>query len=454
MVDFSGPVTADGIVRPMCVVSFDLAANGYVEEEFLASGTASSYLVPGERGSDGRWAAEASGSAPFRTRIVVRRPADPGRFSGTLLLEWLNVSSGLEADPDWAYLHEEIFRCGHAYAAVSAQALGIQGGQGLIGVPGPPSPGLRGLDPVRYGDLEHPGDKYSFDVFGQIGKALSGRQPGGTAGPVAQLGGLTPARVLAIGESQSAFYLTTYINAVHPLAPVFDGFLVHSRGASAAPLDGSGLDPSSMPVGIAIRADSATPVLVLEAEGDLLPPLAFGLARQDDSDSFRLWEMAGTSHADAYMIGAAAPLLGCDWRINEGPHRYVAQAALHALDEWVRVGTAPPMVGRIGLASTNPLAIARDGQGVAVGGVRTPVVDVPACVLSGEGPPGVTGPGWLVGCTTPLDTAVLLRLYGDKAGYLGSFTRSLDAAIAAGFLLPAHRDDLLAQAQEFTFPTP
>ncbi|HEX9030883.1 MAG TPA: alpha/beta hydrolase domain-containing protein, partial [Streptosporangiaceae bacterium] len=216
MVNFSGPVTAGGIVSPLCVVPFDLSANGYVEEEFLVSGTASCYVVPGEQGPDGLWAAEASGSAAFRTRIVIRRPTDPARFSGTLLLEWLNVSSGLEADPDWAYLHEEIFRSGHAYAAVSAQALGVQGGESLIGLPGPPSRGLRGLDPVRYGDLEHPGDQYSFDLFGQIGAALGGKGRGGSAESGRVLGSLAPLQVLAIGESQSAFYLTSYINAVHP----------------------------------------------------------------------------------------------------------------------------------------------------------------------------------------------------------------------------------------------
>ena len=60
--------------------------------------------------------------------MVVRRPADPARFSGTLLLEWLNVSGGFDADPDWAFMHEEIFRQGHAYVAVSAQARGVLGG--------------------------------------------------------------------------------------------------------------------------------------------------------------------------------------------------------------------------------------------------------------------------------------------------------------------------------------
>lgn len=447
MVDFSGPVLAGSIIEPACVVPFDLAANGYVEEEFLASGTACAYVLAGQERTDGQWTAQASDTAGFCTRIVVRRPADPDRFSGTLLLEWLNVSSGFEADPDWSYLHEEIFREGHAYAAVSAQALGVLGGPSLLGFPGPPAAGLRGSDPARYGALDHPGDQYSFDIFGQIARAMSG-----AAEPARPLGGLTPARLLAIGESQSAFYLTSYINAVHALSPVFDGFLVHSRGAGAAPLAGSGLDPSSVTVGVRIRADNKTPVLVVQAEGDIAPPLAFGLARQVDSDSFRLWEIAGTAHADAYLIGAAAALLGCDWRINEGPHRYVAQAALHALNQWACDGTPPPRAVRVELQAQDPPAIARDQNGIALGGVRTPCVDVPVAVLSGEGPPGASGLGWLVGSTTPFDAATLIRLYGDKAGYVSAYTRSLDAAIADGFLLPAHRADLLAQADAVSFP--
>jgi hypothetical protein len=81
-------------------------------------------------------------------------------------------------------------------------------------------------------------------------------------------------------------------------------------------------------------------------------------------------------------------------------------------------------------------------------------VDVPVASLSGEGPPGATGPGWLVGSTTPLDDATLLRLYGDKSGYVGAYTRSLDAAITDGFLLRADRAELLAEATAFSFPAP
>ena len=236
---------------------------------------------------------------------------------------------------------------------------------------------------------------------------------------------------------------------MHPLSPAFHGFLVHSRGADAAPLSGAGIDPAAVTVGVRIRADNRTPVLILKSEGDIVAPLSFGLARQPDSDWLRLWETAGTAHADADTLGAEqARSLGVDWRINEGPHRFLAQAALHALHRWVGEDT-PPRAARIELASQQPLVIARDQYGIALGGVRTPPVDVPVATLSGQGPPGAAGPGWLVGSTTPLDDATLLRLHGDKSGYLSAYIRSLDATIKDGFLLPADRAELLAQATAF-----
>jgi Alpha/beta hydrolase domain len=149
-------------------------------------------------------------------------------------------------------------------------------------------------------------------------------------------------------------------------------------------------------VDVRIRADNRRPVLILEREGDIVPPLSFGLARQPDSDWLRLWETAGTAHADADTLGAEqARLLGVDWRINEGPHRFLAQAALHALHAWVCEGTPPPRAARIELASQQPPVIARDQYGIALGGVRPPAVDVLVVTLSGQGPPGAAGPGWL-----------------------------------------------------------
>jgi hypothetical protein len=447
MITFSGPLTAGTIIEPAFIGQFDLAAHGYTEDEFIAAGTAVGYDLDGAATADGRWTAVPAEEAAFATRVIVRRPVDPGRFSGTVLAEWLNVSSSFDADPDWAFLHEEIVRAGHAYVAVSAQAVGVMGGTGRIDPTAPPAPGLRASSPERYGSLTHPGDRYSFDLFRQVGAALRTEE--------APLGGLRPDRVIAIGESQSAMYLTSYLNAVRPLC--FDGFLVHSRGAGDGPLTGAPIDPTKVKEGIRLRADNDVPVLILETEGDLLPPLAYWRARQPDSDLVRTWEIAGTSHADNYLVGPAAPLFGVTWRINEGPHRYVAQAALHALVAWVAEGTPPPSATPISLSELSELsdgpAVVRDDAGIAVGGVRTPAVDVPVLTLSGEPPAGAgIAVAWLFGSTSELPREYLVRSYGNEAGYVSAFTESLDAAIKAGFLLPAHREELLAAAEAVVFP--
>ncbi len=445
MITFTGPVTAGTLIEPASVVRVDLAAYGYAEEEFFAAGQASGYDLIGPAGTDGQWRARPAEQQPFRTRIVVRRPIEPARFSGTLLLEWLNVSSGFDADPDWTFTHQEILRAGHAYVAVSAQAVGVMGGISRINPTGPTGPGLRNSAPTRYGTLDHPGDRFAFDLFRQVGAGLMG-----ASGRQDVLGGLQPIRLIAMGESQSAFFLTTYVNAVQPLSGDFDGFLLHSRGAGAALLTGGGIEREGPAQGIKVRTDQAARVLVLEAEGDVLAPLAYCRARQRDDERFRLWEMAGTSHADDYLLGGAAPLIGCDWRINEGPHRYLAQAALHALVAWLAEGIPPPAADRIELTSQDPPVAARDEAGNALGGVRTPAVDVPVATLSGHGPGASLG--WLTGSTTPLPPPELARRYGDQAGYLRAYAQSLDAAIKVGFLLPAHRAELLAEASAVAIP--
>ena len=108
-------------------------------------------------------------TAPFTTRLVVRRPIDAARFDGTVVVEWLNVSGGLDASPDWTYTHVEIVRSGSAWVGVSAQVVGIDGRDA-------DDPGsfmaLKRADPERYGELEHPGDDFSYDIFRQAGEAI------------------------------------------------------------------------------------------------------------------------------------------------------------------------------------------------------------------------------------------------------------------------------------------
>jgi hypothetical protein len=441
-----GPVTAGHIIEPTSPVAVDLAANGYAEQEFFASGAATAYQPSKPLQSDGKWTVKAQSSAPYRTRIVVRRPQDPSRFNGTVLVEWLNVSGGVEADADWAYLNPEIVRAGYAYVGVSAQAFGVNGGHALLGAPGvAPSGGLVGAEPARYATLTHPGDQYSYDMFSQIGQALRG-----SAQP-SPLGSLRPGRVVAIGESQSAFFLTTYIDALQPMQHVYDGFFVHSRGGSGAALSGQPLGSSAVPMGLKIREDLGVPVFMFETETDVGPLLDYGPARQPDTDRIRTWEVAGTAHADAYLVGGYAGALGCNFTINEGPQHNVVQAALHAMNDWMVHGTSPPRAARLQLSTTAPPVIARDSLRNAIGGVRTPAVGVPVAALSGIAPAGASTLCSLFGSTMPFDGSTLMRLYHDKSGYLSAYEASLGKAIAGGFLLSADRTALLQQASGVQF---
>ena len=119
----------------------------------------------------------------------MRRPTNPAHFNGTVIVEWMNVSAG-ESAPDWDFLNPMLMRDGYAYVGVSAQALGVDGGQSLLGTPNAagatPSGGLVGGEPARYGTLHHPGDQYALDMFAQIGQALRAPHAGGAGRPQAQ----------------------------------------------------------------------------------------------------------------------------------------------------------------------------------------------------------------------------------------------------------------------------
>jgi len=71
---------------PFLATPIDLAARGYVEEEFFVSGDACQYTGVGLTN------ATKGACFPYTTRIIVRRPSSPEAF-GTVLAEWQNVTS-------------------------------------------------------------------------------------------------------------------------------------------------------------------------------------------------------------------------------------------------------------------------------------------------------------------------------------------------------------------------
>lgn len=428
--------------RPFSLGTLDLAPLGYREEEYFVNGTATAYRGPEPIPADGTCSITPTASATYTTRVLVRRPVDQARFNGIAMVEWFNVSGAVDADVGWLYTHTELIRDGFAWVGVSAQRAGI-------------APGLQTWDPNRYGALVHPGDDFSYDIFSQGGRAVRDALPGSL--------------LVASGVSQSAYRLTTYINALDPVAHVYDGFLVHSRPGACAPLtlppEPGGVDPLAMPA-VRFRPDLRVPVLTLQTETDVIL-LGYAGARQDDAERFRLWEVAGSAHGDTYQVAgridtgrlpprdlaaALAPTssaIGLTFArpINSGPqHHYVANAAIQKLARWVRDGTPPPRAPRLAAAPGSP-TFEMDAHGNALGGVRSPYVDVPTATLSGLGQSGQPI-SRLFGTTTPFDAARLQALYGSKDAYLAAFEEATDAAVRSGFILDADGPEMVAVAAE------
>ncbi|MEX2554203.1 MAG: alpha/beta hydrolase domain-containing protein [Actinomycetota bacterium] len=390
---------------------YDIAPYGYVEEEFFYGGLART------RGP------LAPIAAPYKSRMIVKRPADPAAFNGTVIVEWLNVTGGTDLETVWPVAWEFLVRNGFAYVGVSAQLAGL--------CCGPLAP--KGWDPLRYATIFHPGDEYSYDIFSQAMKALRdpllNRTTIGTPKPVDPLGGLKLQHIAAGGASQSASRLTSYINEGYDAeAGLVDVFNI-TRGGG--PYD-----------------DLTTPILQLNEEGqDELPA---------DNDRYRLWEEAGTSHAPAawwnyiwamQMRDAGTPSVpdavtaACS--TNRGSVDYSARAGLWWTHHFLTTGELPPSIPRIERDADG--SVRRDANGLAVGGMRHPFVQVPVAYNSGEGCP-------LWGLYKSWPAEKITALYATHADYVSKVTAWAQSEVALGWLLPDDAADVIAKAEAFDGP--
>jgi hypothetical protein len=413
------PAGAHG--RPFGSATFDLGADGYVEEEWFLRGDGSDYK-PRDGASltaDGQWSVQPSGTRAFATRLLVRRPADSARFDGTVVLEWLNVSGGIDLDPVWAQSYTEIVRAGNAWIGVSAQRAGVNGPPLMPGFSQP----LELWDPERYGTLSIPDDDLSYGIFTAAARVARG----GTLTSHAPVD-----TIVAAGASQSANRLVTYVNGVHPWEGSVDAFLIHGRVGTSSPLLAEGV---VMPDPLTLRTDSRAPVLVLESEFDVLRSWR---ARQPDSEHFRLWEVAGSTHQDAYVERTLHAqfardldqrLPGCDCAVNDMPFHYVENAALSGLRQWARDGSSAPELPRIALQDGE---VVRDEYGNARGGIRLPYLDVP---IAQYGPVGTPDFCALRGFVKPFTPDQLAALYPTRDAYLDRFDAATRVAVEAGYLL-------------------
>ena len=190
----------------------------------------------------------------------------------------------------------------------------------------------------------------------------------------------------------------------------------------------------------------------LQSETDVTSVLDSYAARQPDDNRFRLWEVVGTAHADTHLVGQGVKYIHCGVPINDGPMHLVAKAAYHDLKSWIETHRAPPSAPRIEVTPGTSPQIVRNTEGIALGGIRTPPVDVPVEALSGASGPNPSTICLLLGSAKPFSASQLKSLYPSRSAYLRRFDADVHKTIAAGFVLPQDRAALMAFAQPSRIP--
>jgi len=412
----------------------DLRSMGYVEEEFLISGTANVYDWPNLGPATVRVA-----HAPYTTRVLVRRPKNRSKFSGTVAVEMLNPSNRFDLNIGWALSHSEFVRNGDAWVGITAKPIAVAA--------------LKKFDPERYKDLSWanpvplddprncanvPNDSERttenglvWDINSQTAAWLKSRDKTNPLLYGVAANAPHPVQHLyAWGFSQIGGFLVTYANAIHPLdvqangKPLFDGYLI------GTPVLGTPINQCAGPISAEdpLRKvhNTGVPVIRVMTTSDYLLAIA---ARQPDSDTdsekFRNYEVAGAAHAtpdELYFSAAPSDIVKASRQVppmncKEGPRsRFPSSvafdAAWRALDEWVRKGIPAPHADPIRVEDGKPVL---DEFGNVTGGVRSPFVDVPTATWFGSS----TGTSFcfIAGHEVPFDSARLKHLYPNHKDY-------------------------------------
>ena len=380
--------------------------------------------------------------------MLVYRPVDPERFNGTVVLHWNNVTAGYDL---FSGDSPELLEGGYAFAGVTTQRVGIHG------LPGSPQ-GLHAWDPERYGTLSITSDDHSFDIFTQAARAVGPDRDRA----IDPLGGLDVQRVLAMGASQSAGRLATYVNAVHPLVGVIDGFqlLIYFGSGTALEVGDAVVNivnPSEpLDARTALRGrnllrdDLDVPVMVVNSE---LEAIACHPVRQPNTDRFRYWEVAGTCHVSRQALELRAPKYERDFGtrlpapadVNGISIIPVYDAALHHMHQWLTTGTPPPAPPLIDFAG-DPPEVVRDEHGIATGGIRLPQVEVPIAQNSAI-PVAEDIYSILYGSSVPFPPDKIRQLHGDAATFTSRFEDAARAAEDAGVLLARDIPALVDEAR-------
>ena len=391
----------------------DLARFKYVTREYFVSGTAN--------------------AQPYKTRVVIRKPADDSKFSGLILAESMHPSGN-----PW------MFHFTHVYS-MSSGHIGVE-----ILTSSPQA--FSEFNPERYKDLQISNGQAN-EVIAQVGALLKSKQ---NDNPLAAL---AVRKMILAGSSASAGVVVNYMPAhmtwrLADMKPIYDGFLPTSNAGNIPSIDVPTIQVPTMRE-------------VFQGNGPT----------RVDSDAagsqIRIYEFAGMAHIDSRDAAAYYPD-PCKRPISRFPLAVYMSVALNHLFAWVDKGTLPPHADRYYAdynTDNDGSMLALDEFGNVKGGIRNPYVDVPAKSYhvpnSGAEPPiknphpfiaarGEAAQNQLCGLANyeePLSTTQLKKLYKDKKDYQGRVQQRYDELVKQGWALPLPmlRDVVIGDAAKVNF---
>lgn len=461
-----------------------LSKYGYTEDEYLVSGTARVY----ESVPNSDYAVKAINQADYTTRALVRRPKDMRRWSGHVVVEYLNATDGWGAPINWRALWQELIQSNDVYVGFLGKPNGI--------------PPLQQFDAKRYASLSMPNpvpaaqqtcgslptdpdynpnlsklyeNGLLWDIWSGIGLSLkSDDSPLGRAAN----------DLWAIGESQSTFAMYTYYSwfggdrTTVNGEPVYDGNLGETGRPARGPAVTGALNQCETPLPtddpqarVDVMPDHGTPFFAVNSQWDVpvKPP--------PPSRNYRLWTLTGADHVDVPMFQwmwpsksdlTKARLAGpaaFPWQITygatyeafspagwwcddtKGPEVGLPQAERQAyilLKRWANSRKAPPVAPY--LARNPDGSLIRDADGNATGGLRLPYMQVPIASYLG------TFWGDCEVDHAPFSAARLAQLYPTQDDYVSKVSAAAEDSYRRGYLRREDAIDMIARAADRPIP--
>lgn len=455
------PTTEESVPFAAAAEICDFEAIGYVEEEYFLSGTANIYTDGEKHKPEVLYT-----GAPYTTRIIVRRPKTPAKFSGNVVLEILNATANFDIDRMWVNSWKFFTRNGDIYIGITSKGHVVDN--------------LLKWDKERYAPINwsnpHPEREVPqwaekegpfriltqfetglfWDMLTDCAKLLRSDRDDN---PLRDFGKFW---LYLTGWSQSGFYLSRYITSFHdPKDPLFDGFLSAGSGAGLVPLNtyerqGNVFGDPVCPFGSMMGTAQPTIAVNTESENRIVNWLG---DFDEPGYKFRTYQIAGSSHdsqycildyfgekglADMARIGLDNTFKAVDGQLLDYPYQLIFNAAFYHLYNWVREGIPAPHAPKIETymafeASTDGfgsyLENRTDALGNCIGGIRSPGIDYPTGKYSSfsTDKDGKISPTF--GKVNPFAPEKLKALYGSLESYRALVEKGVREMISLGFLL-------------------